>query len=452
MAHPPLRHLRSAVDNARPDGALMAEGQIAMNYAAATPAMFIKDSAGQAVKVGPTHVGATAPNATPAGSAGNSLGESWLDTSGAEPVFKVWDGAQWVAAGGGGGATVTTDDVAPAAPSDGDLWWDSASTTLFVWYDDGDSAQWVQIGGGGSGGGGGTATAIVAGEGLTGGTITETGAVALDTVYTDGRYVNVTGDTMTGALGIGGTTAAPNITLSADGQVTIAKGLGTAASDAGALITPFGGISVKRDGAGSAEGNAYAATYGTQQTFAVQASGNLLLGGTLPTSPNIALANTGLVTLGGTSPGIKFPGTAVAATDANTLDDYEEGTWTPAYVSGNNAWTYTTQVGRYVKVGSMVELSFYITATLTSLPDVNSRVVIFAPFTFPANEVGVGSCFFSGAYMGYLSKASNIVNTYAGLTWNSYNGPNAGSGIASTTNWPASTAVTHSGYVVYRTA
>jgi hypothetical protein len=151
MAHPPLRHLRSAVDNARPDGALMAEGQIAMNYAAATPAMFIKDSLGQAVKVGPTHVGATAPNATPAGSAGNSLGESWLDTSGAEPVFKVWDGAQWVAAGGGGGATVTTDDVAPTAPSDGDLWWDSASTTLFVWYDDGDSAQWVQIGGGGSG-------------------------------------------------------------------------------------------------------------------------------------------------------------------------------------------------------------------------------------------------------------------------------------------------------------
>ncbi len=134
----------------------MAEGQIAMNYAAATPAMFIKDSLGQAVKVGPTHVGAAAPNATPAGAVGNSLGESWLDISGAEPVFKVWDGAQWVSAGGGG-ATVTTDDVPPAAPNDGDLWWDSVSTTLFVWYDDGDSAQWVQIGGGGGGGGGGGA-------------------------------------------------------------------------------------------------------------------------------------------------------------------------------------------------------------------------------------------------------------------------------------------------------
>jgi hypothetical protein len=106
--------------------------------------------------VGPTHVGATAPNATPAGAVGNSLGESWLDISGAEPVFKVWDGAQWVNAGGGG-ATVTTDDVPPAAPNDGDLWWDSVSTTLFVWYDDGDSAQWVQIGGGGGGGGGGGA-------------------------------------------------------------------------------------------------------------------------------------------------------------------------------------------------------------------------------------------------------------------------------------------------------
>jgi hypothetical protein len=60
----------------------------------------------------------------------------------------------------GGGSTVTTDDVPPAAPVDGALWWDSASTTLFIWYDDGDSAQWVQISGGTEGGGGGGGASI----------------------------------------------------------------------------------------------------------------------------------------------------------------------------------------------------------------------------------------------------------------------------------------------------
>jgi hypothetical protein len=49
--------------------------------------------------------------------------------------------------------------------------------------------------------------------------------------------------------------------------------------------------------------------------------------------------------------GITFPASQSASTDANTLDDYEEGTWTPNV--GGNA-TYTVQVGRYVKIGSQV--------------------------------------------------------------------------------------------------
>jgi hypothetical protein len=41
---------------------------------------------------------------------------------------------------------------------------------------------------------------------------------------------------------------------------------------------------------------------------------------------------TGTVVISGTTPslnGITFPATQVASADANTLDDYEEGTWTP---------------------------------------------------------------------------------------------------------------------------
>jgi hypothetical protein len=44
----------------------------------------------------------------------------------------------WVAAGG-----TTVSDTAPASPSQGTLWWDSVGGQLYLWYDDGTSAQWV---------------------------------------------------------------------------------------------------------------------------------------------------------------------------------------------------------------------------------------------------------------------------------------------------------------------
>ena len=75
----------------------MADGQLAINTPAVSPGLFFKDAAGVLVKVGPVHVGTTAPNASPAsgGTAGNSVGEQWLDTTGGTYVFKVWDGSAW---------------------------------------------------------------------------------------------------------------------------------------------------------------------------------------------------------------------------------------------------------------------------------------------------------------------------------------------------------------------
>jgi hypothetical protein len=92
-----LQHLRSSTLDKRPNPASMVDGQVAINYASGSPGMFFKDSNGDLVKVGPVHVGATAPNVSPAsgGTAGNSKGEQWLDTSGGTYVFKIWDGAAW---------------------------------------------------------------------------------------------------------------------------------------------------------------------------------------------------------------------------------------------------------------------------------------------------------------------------------------------------------------------
>ena len=92
-----LQHLRSSTADKRPTPGSMSDGQVAMNTNLASPGLFFKDSNGDLVKVGPVHVGTTAPNATPAsgGQAGNSKGEQWLDTSSSRYVFKIWDGTAW---------------------------------------------------------------------------------------------------------------------------------------------------------------------------------------------------------------------------------------------------------------------------------------------------------------------------------------------------------------------
>jgi hypothetical protein len=41
------------------------------------------------------------------------------------------------------GASITISDTAPVGPVPGDTWWDSVSGQLYIWFDDGSSAQWV---------------------------------------------------------------------------------------------------------------------------------------------------------------------------------------------------------------------------------------------------------------------------------------------------------------------
>jgi hypothetical protein len=76
-----VKHLRSSTANKRPTASGLADGQLGINTASGTPGVFFKDSAGTVVKVGPAHVGASAPNVSPAGSAGNSRGELWVNNS-----------------------------------------------------------------------------------------------------------------------------------------------------------------------------------------------------------------------------------------------------------------------------------------------------------------------------------------------------------------------------------
>jgi hypothetical protein len=97
-----LQHLRSSTANKRPLPAGMSDGQLAINTNLASPGLFLKNSNGDLVKVGPVHVGTTAPNASPAagGETGNTTGELWLDTSLTPNELKTWNGSAWVSATG----------------------------------------------------------------------------------------------------------------------------------------------------------------------------------------------------------------------------------------------------------------------------------------------------------------------------------------------------------------
>lgn len=74
----------------------------------------------------------------------------------------------------------------------------------------------------------------------------------------------------------------------------------------------------------------------------------------LSVEKDTSLALQGATTKSGT--GITFPATQSASTDANTLDDYEEGSWTPSLTFGGGAtgMTYNGQYGRYTKIGNTV--------------------------------------------------------------------------------------------------
>ena len=109
-----LQHLRSSTLDKRPTPGAMSDGQLALNTNLTSPGLFFKDSNGDSVKIGPVHVGTTAPNATPGagGQAGNSKGEAWLDTTATNPILKVWNGSAFVAVQPvGTGTVVSTTDT-----------------------------------------------------------------------------------------------------------------------------------------------------------------------------------------------------------------------------------------------------------------------------------------------------------------------------------------------------
>jgi len=326
----------------------------------------------------------------------------------------------------GGGAIVSIGDAAPASPVVGQVWWESDTGNTFIWYNDGNTAQWVQ-------------------------------ANLSVTVVDD--FVKKIGDTMSGDLTISKGTPSIALDKAASGQTSQILGrmagklrwsvaLGTSwvessgnvgsdfavgrFDDAGGYIdspltirrsdgraTFTGDVLVDRTGVSAqlslretgttfrsqinfmrdtinmaslfANGDAAGDFYGYVQDDSsvsrnwlqvVRASGRVVL-------------PTGQLT---------FPAVQNPSSEVNTLDDYEEGAWVPSLKFGGNAvgLVQATSQGRYVKAGSTVKwwARIFLSSKGTS---VGAATVAGLPYAI-SGSVG----FFAGT-VGYFSPNTGVV-------------------------------------------
>jgi len=119
-----------------------------------------------------------------------------------------------------------------------------------------------------------------------------------------------------------------------------------------------------------------------------QVQGGMILPSTTLTTPIVATTmGVGGATPAASGSGITFPATQSASTDANTLDDYEEGSWTPTIIGAtfsNQSW----RSGRYVKIGKVVYINWDFSGDFSSIAgQANIGGLPFVPVT-SINEGG----------------------------------------------------------------
>jgi hypothetical protein len=125
------------------------------------------------------------------------------------------------------------------------------------------------------------------------------------------------------------------------------------------------------------------------------------------------LASTGTLTVDN----IQFPATAVASANANNLDDYEEGTWTPTDGSGASLSLIITNA-TYTKIGR--EVTCYLNLQYPSTANANNSQINGLPFV-PANTAGGSDMAFGGFvtitnydanYTIYIEAGNTILRIY----------------------------------------
>ncbi|UOF77275.1 hypothetical protein [Caudoviricetes sp.] len=207
------------------------------------------------------------------------------------------------------------------------------------------------------------------------------GSVTASVTFNNGGTGDASGTTFNGATArtISYNTLGAQPTLVSATNIKTVNGVTLlGAGDLGTITTTYGGTGLSSYTAGDI-------TYydsGTALTKVAIGANNYVLtsSGTAPQwtantgTGNVARAalpsftttiGVGGATASASGSGVSFPTSQNASTDPNTLDDYEEGTWTPADGSGAGL-SFTGAVGRYTKIGNVVTLFCSLTYPVTA--------------------------------------------------------------------------------------
>jgi len=127
--------------------------------------------------------------------------------------------------------------------------------------------------------------------------------------------------------------------------------------------------------------------------------------------------------------GISFPATQSASSDANTLDDYEEGTWTPVIAdaaSGGNTGTFNNIGATYTKIGRQVTLQAYLSAiNTTGMTAGNAFYVRGLPFTASSTAQGNFYTYRVGRDASTVSSSVNLNSGNTSVIFNLFTTSNA---------------------------
>jgi hypothetical protein len=163
-------------------------------------------------------------------------------------------------------------------------------------------------------------------------------------------------------------------------------------------------------------------------TIVIDGSGTITGASTLATTVASPTLTTPIVTttigVGGATPsasgsGITFPATQSASTDANTLDDYEEGTWTPTVTSAS--YTLASSEGRYTKIGRMVCVTCRLNFSAVNGSSNSSCDISSLPFAGQGNQTaGVfrDNTTSGAVYMFQIENGNTLtarINSYSGI-------------------------------------
>ena len=209
------------------------------------------------------------------------------------------------------------------------------------------------------------------------------GTVGNAVTFTQAMTLDADGD-----LGIG--TTAPTAKLHVLTGDTYAATFNTTVTSASSTRISFGALGSAAGGSGGSVaigGNTtHSATAQSSMTFYTHDGTNLVERARFnPTGAFVF--NGGTTTADGI--GITFPATQSASTDANCLDDYEEGTWTPTLSTNGFSGTpaLSSGTGVYTKIGRVVTVR---------------AILAFGSFTYPSGYVLIAGLPFTTAAGGFV--------------------------------------------------